>query len=221
MLDAIAAAGQLNVALSNIPSQRITLHMGRPVSRDDMVDMLKQVAESNGLKVTTSRPLGAASWSWTSDRTIQFRPRTFWPAHLGVKVTANLSRVHAGPGLWGMQNTEGAFRIGRSFVMRVSNAKHRMTVTKDGVLLRTLGVSLGKPGFPTRSGTKVIMEKYVSHRMNSITVGITGPEAYDLDVPYAMRITSSGEFLHGAPWNPYVGVVSPHPTQVHWVYYWI
>src|SRR4051812_42777510 len=54
VLDAIAAAGQLNVALSNIPSQRITVHMGRPVSRDEMVDMLKQVAESNGLKVTMS-----------------------------------------------------------------------------------------------------------------------------------------------------------------------
>ena len=54
VLDAIAAAGQLNVALSNIPSQRITMHMGRPVSREEMVDMLKQVAESNGLKFTAS-----------------------------------------------------------------------------------------------------------------------------------------------------------------------
>jgi type II secretory pathway component GspD/PulD (secretin) len=54
VLDAIAAAGQLNVALSNIPSQRITVHMGQPVNREQMVDMLKQVAESNGLKVTTS-----------------------------------------------------------------------------------------------------------------------------------------------------------------------
>ena len=92
--------------------------------------------------------------------------------------------------------------------MRVSNAKHRMTVTRDGERIRTFGVSLGKPGFPTRSGTKVIMEKYVTHRMNSITVGITGAEAYDLDVPYAMRITASGEFLHGAPWNPYVGTMN-------------
>jgi len=54
VLDAIAAAGQLNVALSNIPSQRITVHMGQPVGREQMVEMLKQVAESNGLKVTTS-----------------------------------------------------------------------------------------------------------------------------------------------------------------------
>jgi type II secretory pathway component GspD/PulD (secretin) len=54
VLDAIAAAGQLNVALSNIPSQRITVHMGRPVNREEMVEMLKQVAESNGLKFTPS-----------------------------------------------------------------------------------------------------------------------------------------------------------------------
>lgn len=54
VLDAIAAAGQLNVALSNIPSQRITVHMGQPVGRDQMADMLKQVAETNGLKFTQS-----------------------------------------------------------------------------------------------------------------------------------------------------------------------
>jgi lipoprotein-anchoring transpeptidase ErfK/SrfK len=183
-----------------------TVGVGRPVVVTFNHSVRRKAAVEAALNVTTSRALGAASWSWTSDRTVQFRPRAFWPAHLGVKVTADLRKVHAGPGLWGMQDTEGAFRIGRSFVMRVSNAKHRMTVTKDGDRIRTFGVSLGKPGFPTRSGTKVIMEKYVSHRMNSITVGITGIEAYDLDVPYAMRITSSGEFLHGAPWNPYVGI---------------
>jgi type II secretory pathway component GspD/PulD (secretin) len=54
VLDAIAAAGELNVALSNIPSQRITLHMGRPLGRDAMVDVLKQIAETNGLKVTVT-----------------------------------------------------------------------------------------------------------------------------------------------------------------------
>ncbi|MDQ1601184.1 MAG: hypothetical protein QOD68_2658 [Actinomycetota bacterium] len=183
-----------------------TVGVGRPVVVTFNHSVRRKADVEAALHVTTTRAIGPASWSWTSDRTVQFRPRTFWAAHTGVTVTADLRKVHAGPGLWGMHDTDAAFRIGRAFVMRVSNAKHRMTVTKDGDRIRTFGVSLGKPGFPTRSGTKVIMEKYVSHRMNSITVGITGPEAYDLDVPYAMRITSSGEFLHGAPWNPYVGI---------------
>jgi lipoprotein-anchoring transpeptidase ErfK/SrfK len=183
-----------------------TVGVGRPVVVTFSQPVRRKADVEAALHVTTTRAIGPASWSWTSDRTVQFRPRTFWPAHTGVTVTADLRKVHGGPGLWAMQDTEAAFRIGRSFVMRVSNAKHRMTVTRDGDRLRTLGVSLGKPGFPTRSGTKVIMDTHVSYRMRSTTVGITGSEAYDLDVPYAMRITSSGEFLHGAPWNPYVGI---------------
>jgi hypothetical protein len=33
VLDALAAAGDLNVSMTNIPNQRVTLHMGKPVSR--------------------------------------------------------------------------------------------------------------------------------------------------------------------------------------------
>ena len=56
----------------------------------------------------------------------------------------------------------------------------------------------------TRSGVKVIMEKYDALRMNSETVGIPAgsPDAYDLDnVQWAMRLTNSGEFIHAAPWS--------------------
>jgi lipoprotein-anchoring transpeptidase ErfK/SrfK len=180
--------------------------VGRPLVVTFNQRVRRKADVEAALHVTTTPAVGPAAWSWTSSRTVQFRPRTFWPAHTGVTVTADLRKVHAGPGLWGMRDTGAAFRIGRAFVMRVSNAKHRMTVTKDGDRIRTFGVSLGKPGFPTRSGVKVIMDTHVTYRMRSTTVGITGSEAYDLDVPYAMRITSSGEFLHGAPWNPYVGI---------------
>jgi len=57
VLDALAAAGDLNVSMSNIPSQRVSVHMGRPVTRDGMLELLKNVAESNGLKVTETPTL--------------------------------------------------------------------------------------------------------------------------------------------------------------------
>jgi type II secretory pathway component GspD/PulD (secretin) len=57
VLDALAAAGDLNVSMTNIPPQRITVHMGRPVDREGMIDVLKNVAEANGLKFTQTPTL--------------------------------------------------------------------------------------------------------------------------------------------------------------------
>ena len=52
VLDALVAAGELNVTMTNIPQQRVTVHMGRPVNRDGMVEFVKGLAEQHGLKVT-------------------------------------------------------------------------------------------------------------------------------------------------------------------------
>ena len=57
VLDALVAAGDLNASMTNIPSTRVTLHLGRPVTRDGMIELIKSVAESNGLKVTASPTL--------------------------------------------------------------------------------------------------------------------------------------------------------------------
>jgi type II secretory pathway component GspD/PulD (secretin) len=57
VLDALAAAGEINVSLTNIPAQKTTVHIGRPVTREGMIELLKTVAESNGLKVTESASL--------------------------------------------------------------------------------------------------------------------------------------------------------------------
>jgi lipoprotein-anchoring transpeptidase ErfK/SrfK len=89
-------------------------------------------------------------------------------------------------------------------VSKVNAQTHQMKTFINGKLARTMPITTGKPGFTTRSGIKVIVEKFRSKRMNSETVGIAAgsSEAYDLDnVEYAMRVTYSGEFLHAAPWS--------------------
>ena len=90
--------------------------------------------------------------------------------------------------------------MGESHVYRVDARAHTMQVLVDGELLRTIPITTGKAGFTTRSGTKVVMKTYESKRMDSETVGIGGDEAYDFaDVQWAMRLTSSGEFIHATP----------------------
>ena len=152
------------------------------------------------LHVTASRPV-TGSWGWVDDRTIAYRPKRFWPGHTRVTVRLDVGKTQTAPGRWIKADRTISFLVGRSQVLRIRNATKRLTVSRDGTLVRTIPVSMGKPGFTTRSGVKVIMGRERTVFMSSDTVGIGGADAYALEVPYAMRMTVTGEFLHGAPWS--------------------
>jgi len=196
------------------PSKGRTVGVGNPV----VVTLSRPVSGKAGraavqsaLTVTTSKPIGAASWGWLSSSTLEFRPRQFWPGNTKVTVRAALAGVNAGTkGGWGVADTSTRFTVGRAQVMTVDGARHTFVIRRNGNVIRRGGVSLGKSGFTTRSGIKVIMTREVSHRMRSSTVGIPAGSinSYDLDVPYAMRVTNSGEFVHGAPWNHRIGIAN-------------
>ncbi|WP_079085651.1 L,D-transpeptidase [Streptomyces dysideae] len=77
-----------------------------------------------------------------------------------------------------------------------------MTVSENGKVIRTLPVSVGRPGFDIWNGTMVVLDKVPTIRMDSSTVGIFGPEAYDLgSVKWDVHLTPSGTYAHAAPWN--------------------
>ncbi len=150
-----------------------------------------------------STPAQPGSWHWLSDSEAHWRPKTYWKAGTDVSVDVDVNGVAAGKGIYGQEDRKIDFSIGDANIYRVSAITHQMKVFSNGQLLRTIPITTGEqPAFTTRSGVKVIMEKFDSKRMNSETVGITGAEAYDLDnVQWAMRVTSSGEFIHAAPWS--------------------
>ena len=159
-----------------------------------------------GLTVDVDKAFKKGAWAWLSDTELHYRPADFWPAHARVTIGVELDGVNAGNGAWGVLDREVSFRTGRAMVLRVDDATHQMTVDVDGKRVRTVKVSLGKPGFETRSGIKMISEKHEKYRMRSETIGVTsGPDEYDVTVPFALRITNSGEFIHGAPWNKSIG----------------
>jgi len=57
VLSAIAEAGGLNVTFANLPAVKVTLRMGQQVTKAQALDVLRGVAEVNGLKMTESPSL--------------------------------------------------------------------------------------------------------------------------------------------------------------------
>ena len=168
----------------------------------------RALAQSH-LIVTASRRLGPASWTWLDSRTAVFRPENFWPAHTVVRLSVTLSglaitttprqRIDAA-------NRTAAFTVGRSFVMLINALTDRLQVLVDGAKVANFPVSLGMPAYQTRSGIKVISgEKYRYAEMTSVGIGIpiNAPGGYDVIAEYAIRLTPTGEFIHGAPWAYY------------------
>ena len=125
-----------------------------------------------------------------------------------VRASRSTSTSTASPrvrGIYGQESRHVEFDVGDANIYKVDMDTHQMRVLSNGALLRTIPITTGEePKFTTRSGVKVILEKFREKRMNSETVGIDrdSPDGYDIDdVEYAMRVTYSGEFVHAAPWS--------------------
>ena len=152
----------------------------------------------------TSEPVQRGSWYWLSDREAHWRPHSYWAPGTDVSVDLDVNSLPAGNGIYGQESRHIEFSIGDAVVSRVDVAGHVMRTFVNGQLARTMPISAGKAGWETRSGTKVIIEKFRRKRMNAATIGVdeSDPEYYDLsNVQYALRVTYSGEFLHAAPWS--------------------
>ena len=189
---------------SFVPLNGSEVGVGMPaIIRFDVPVSDKATIEKH-LKVTTE-PAQEGAFHWLSDNEVHWRPATYWQPGTKVTVTADVDSVPAGNGIYGQESRTNTFTIGRSMISKVDMVNHTMKVFRDGQLVRTIPITTGEqPKFTTRSGTKVIMEKFRKRRMNSETVGIPvdSDDGYDLDnVEYAMRVTYSGEFIHAAPWS--------------------
>ena len=180
------------------PDNGTTVGVGMPVSFNfDKVISDKKAVQSH-ITVTSSSGQKVVG-HWFGSQRLDFRPEEYWKA--GSKVTMNISLdgVQGANGVYGVQKKTVTFTIGRSQVSTVDVNTQTMTVARDGKTFKSLPISSGAPDHTTYNGQMVISEKFVQTRMNSRTVGLGGE--YDIpDVPHAMRLTTSGTFLHGNYW---------------------
>lgn len=186
------------------PEDGSTVGVGMPVSInfDKPVTNRKDVQSAINVTSTSGQQVVG---HWFSSQRLDFRPKEYWKAGSQVTMKMKLDGVEASNGVKGVQDKTVNFKIGRSQVSTVDAKTKRMTVVRDGKKIKDIPISAGSAANPTYNGQMVISEKFKETRMNGATVGFTdddGKGEYDIkDVPHAMRLSTSGTFIHGNYWG--------------------
>ncbi|MFE6103553.1 Ig-like domain-containing protein [Streptomyces laurentii] len=186
------------------PEDGSTVGVGMPVSINFNKSISDKKAVQGGISVSSSSGQEVVG-HWFNQTRLDFRPENYWAEGSTVTLKLNLDGVEGAPGVFGVQQKTVTFKIGRNQVSTVDVATKMMTITQDGKTVKTIPISAGSPENTTYNGQMVISEKFKETRMNGATVGFTdsdGKGEYDIkDVPHAMRLSTSGTFIHGNYWG--------------------
>ena len=162
----------------------IILKFSRPIS--------DRRAVQRSLRLWTSRRVVGA-WYWDGDATLYFRPRSYWPAHTKVRFVAHLNGIEGSPGVYGTHTLRQSFVIGGSLIAVANTRTHHVRIYLNRHLFADWPISAGRSGEDTPNGTYLTIEKQNPAHMK-------GP-GYDIQVPWSVRFTWSGDYLHDAFWS--------------------
>ncbi|MGV9251022.1 L,D-transpeptidase [Streptomyces sp. NPDC003697] len=186
------------------PDNGSTVGVGMPVSINFDKAITNKAAVQKGVTVTSSSGQEVAC-HWFSANRMDCRPQDYWKENSTVTLKLALDRVEGAQGVYGVQQKTVTFHIGRNQVSYVDAKTKQMKVTQNGNVVKTIPISAGSPDNKTYQGQMVISEKFKQTRMDGATVGFTdddGKGEYDIkDVPHAMRLSTSGTFIHGNYWG--------------------
>ena len=215
-----------------------TYGAGQPVIVRFSRAVNKNAAEK-AIEIKTS-PAVKGKFFWKDDQTVHWRPAKYWAAGTTIKVKVDMYGVKLGKTTYGAKNVSTSFKIGRQLIAVSDNRTHLTKVYIDGKLVRTMKSSLGKGGgttgangerisYWTAGGPHVVLGKKRRHTMSSASYGITDPKDPNYyvteNIEFCTRISYSGEYLHGAPWNGSLGranlshgCINLSTADARWVY---
>jgi lipoprotein-anchoring transpeptidase ErfK/SrfK len=166
-------------------------------------DVPDKAAVESVLRVEPEKPVEGA-WRWVSPRKVIYRTKTYWQPYQKVMFRALLSEI---PGNETAKNVSRRFAVGAKNISLVDTRKHVMKVYRNGKLAKKIPISAGRGGFIrngvdvylTTSGIHLTMGKKAVETMTSSWMGVTDPKDpryYKEQIPWAVRISDSGEYVH-------------------------
>ncbi|MGV0836414.1 L,D-transpeptidase [Mycolicibacterium thermoresistibile] len=195
------------------PADGAVVGVAHPVEVTFAAPVANRLAAERSIQITAAdAPPG--EFTWLSDSVVQWEPQEFWPAHSSISVLAG--------------GTKTNFQTGAAVTSVADISAHTFTVSIDGEVVREMPASMGKPKFPTPTGSFTVLGKEKSVVMDSRTIGIPldDPEGYKLNVDDAVRITWGGVYIHSAPWsvgsqgyaNVSHGCINLSPANAAWYF---
>ncbi|BBY92813.1 hypothetical protein MGALJ_24820 [Mycobacterium gallinarum] len=185
-----------------VPSEGEVVGIGQPVAVQFDENIPNRLAAQQAIKITTTPPVEGAFY-WLNNREVRWRPANYWKPGTKVEVAVNTYGVDLGDGLFGQENITTHFSIGDEVITRIDDSTKTMTVTRNGEVIKTMPVSMGKNSTPTNNGTYIVGDRRSHMVMDSSTYGVptNSPNGYRTEVDWATQISYSGIYVHAAPWS--------------------
>jgi lipoprotein-anchoring transpeptidase ErfK/SrfK len=210
-----------------MPNDGEVVGIGQPIAIRFDEDIPNRLAAQKAITVRTDPPVEGAFY-WLNNREVRWRPAQYWKPATKVDVAVNTYGVDLGDGLFGQENVTTRFSIGDEVIATADDNTKTMTVRRNGEVIKTMPISMGKDSTPTDNGAYIIGDRYSHLIMDSSTYGVpvNSPNGYRLEVDWATQMSYSGIYVHSAPWsvgsqgstNVSHGCLNVSPSNAVWFY---
>ncbi|WP_299557107.1 Ig-like domain-containing protein [uncultured Mycolicibacterium sp.] len=210
-----------------VPSDGEVVGVGQPVAVRFDENIPNRLAAQKAITIKTDPPVEGAFY-WLNNREVRWRPANYWKPGTKVEVEVNTYGVDLGDGLFGQENVKTSFTIGDEVISTVDDTTKTMTVRRNGEVIKTMPVSMGKNSTPTNNGVYIVGDRRAHMVMDSSTYGVpvNSPDGYRTEVDWATQLSYSGIYVHSAPWsvgsqgyaNVSHGCINVSPSNAKWFY---
>jgi len=210
-----------------LPNDGEVVGVGQPVAIRFDENIPNRSAAEKAIKITSNPPVQGAFY-WLNNREVRWRPAAYWTPGTTVDVAVNTYGVDLGDGLFGQEDVTTRFTIGDEVITTVDDSTKTLTVKRNGEVIKSMPVSMGKNSTPTNNGTYIVGDRFGHIVMDTSTYGVpvNSPNGYRTEVDFATQISYSGIFVHAAPWsvgsqgysNVSHGCINVSTSNAQWYY---
>ncbi|CDO26755.1 ErfK/YbiS/YcfS/YnhG family protein [Mycolicibacterium mageritense DSM 44476 = CIP 104973] len=185
-----------------LPNDGEVVGVGQPVAVRFDENITDRAAAQRAITVKTT-PAVEGAFYWLNNREVRWRPAEYWKPGTTVDVTVNTYGVELGDGLFGQGNVSTHFTIGDELIAQADDNTKTLTIRRNGEVIKTMPISMGKNSTPTNNGTYIIGDRFDHLIMDSSTYGVpvNSANGYRTEVDFATQMSYSGIYVHGAPWS--------------------